>query len=33
MIVDEINRVAGEIWFTGEVPIKFAIAAGLRGYC
>jgi len=27
-IVEEVNRVAGEIGFTGELPIKFAIASG-----
>jgi len=31
-IVGEINRVAGEIGFTREVPVKFAQATGLGGY-
>ncbi len=31
-IVEEINRVAREIGFTREVPIKFAIATGTGGY-
>lgn len=31
-IVGEINRVAGEIGFKREVPVKFAEATGLGGY-